>query len=95
MVKEKIFEIVLSSLIAAGSTCITLYYRLVHIIIVLGTDLIELSPALDLDELARGDKQGDEDGEAEEGHYAADDSKLVNLAFVFRKCQLLESKTVT
>ena len=43
-----------SSLIATGSTCITLYYRLVHLIIVLSADLIELSPTLNLDELARG-----------------------------------------
>ena len=81
-------------MIATGSTCVTLDYRLVHLIIVLGTDLIELGSALYLDELARCDEQGDEDGEAEEGHYAADDPELVNLTLVLRQCQLLAYKTV-
>ena len=84
----------MNSLIATGSTCITLDYRLVHLIIVLGTDLIKLCPTLDLDELACCDKQGDEDGEAEECHNAADDPELVNLALVLRQCQLLASKTI-
>ena len=44
-----------SSFKATTSTGITLYYRLVHLIIVLGAYLIELSPTFDLDELARGD----------------------------------------
>ena len=56
--------------------------------------MIELGSALDLDELARCDEQGDEDGEAEEGHYAADDPELVNLTLVLRQCQLLAYKTV-
>ena len=55
MVKDRIVVNItefLSSFEATASTCVALDYRLVHLIIVLSANLIELRPALDLDELA-------------------------------------------